>query len=74
MSDEQIYVQCTMRQGNRHDVAWIPEDCARVGAAVSFKGDSGQWMITTVGTVRQPWSTVNERGRDWKSQRQASDI
>lgn len=70
-----LYVQCTMRLGDRRDVAWIPEDCAVIDAVVSF-GDVPEelWTITTVGDVKLPWSQVNERGRDWKNTRKASDV
>ncbi len=74
MNNVEHYLQCTMRQGDLRDVAWIPEDCAREGAVVSWGDGDGVWTITSVGTLRQPWSAVNERSRDWKSQRKASDI
>lgn len=71
---ETLYIQCTLKHGDERDVAWIPENCAVQGAFVSFNDEKELWQVTTVGTVKQPWSTVNERGRDWKRTRAASDI
>lgn len=70
---EQLYVQCTLQSGTTHDVAWVPEDMAKRYNHVSF-GDEQVWVVTTVGTVKLPWSQVNERSRDWKRTRAASDI
>ncbi len=70
---DQLYIQCALQSGNEHDVAWIPEDCAKKYNHVSF-GDEQIWIVNSVGTVKLPWSQVNERSRDWKSQRKASDI
>lgn len=71
---EQLYVQCTMQSGTARDVAWIPDFLAVPDRVVKFPPEPDVWTITTVGTVKLPWSQVNERSRDWKRTRAASDI
>lgn len=47
------YKQCTLIKGSTSDIAWIPEELARLGGYVKIKGEDG-WKVITVGTIRQP--------------------
>lgn len=71
-------VQCTLRRGTTTQTAWLEEkDGLKVGAIAELKSENpGQeygWEVLTVGT-RLPAEVVQERSRDYKNTRKASDI
>ena len=77
MSDyTQYYVQCWLRRGPAHQMAWIPEKHAVVGRFLRLTEDGVSqdgWEVTGAG-ARQPVEYVRERSQDYKHTRRASDI
>lgn len=54
--------------------SWIDETHAFVGSRVSFKGDSTVMRVEEVYGKTFPSAYINERSRDFKNTRKASDI
>ena len=55
------------------DVAWIPEEHARVGHWIKIDGKEGDWQVQEVWTKR--WEDEVIAGeRDYKNQRGESDV
>jgi len=73
MSSDYMMRQCRLQRGGMIQTAWIPEKFAGVGKFVKICGEDG-WGVIYVGERRTPYSEVNERGRDYLRQREASDI
>ena len=71
-----FYRQCSLRKKTKEtshtQVSWIPERYAIKGKFLKLKEDNG-WEVLSVG-AKQPASVVNQRSRDWKKTRKASDI
>ena len=86
MSKNATHTQCHLRKGNVTQVSWIPSDHAVVGKYVKLKetkiNDRGieedvwedGWLVITAGGTTFPSKYIQERGRDWKETRKASDI
>ena len=76
------YHQCKMEKRVKDvcsvQTAWIPKTFAKIGKYVKLRDDKDVWedgwMVVEVGNVSASWDVVNERGQDYKKQRQASDI
>ena len=86
MSKNATHTQCHLRKGNVTQVSWIPTEHAVVGKYVKLKetklNDRGLaedvwedgWLVVTSGGTTFPSKYIQERGRDWKETRKASDI
>ena len=76
------YKQCTYRtpteNGEMVETAWLPESLAVKGKKIYFgkKTDTPSvlWTITSVSDGRLSEEYVRNHERDYKTQRQASDI
>lgn len=71
------YRQCRLRRGNVIQVAWIPRfdrgrEIAKRGKFLRIKGEDG-WEVIGCGAI-QSAEYINEYNRDYRYQRQASDI
>ena len=70
------YIQCRMskrtEKGSLKQVAWIPEKFAIEGDYVKLKQEDG-WRVDEVGGRQSDYDN-NQRSRDYKKQRAASDI
>jgi hypothetical protein len=81
MSQEPQYRQCRFETetsaGRKVDVAWIPEESARVGQRIYIDepwADPGEvWVITAV-YARRPKDWVVQHRQDYRHQRKASDV
>lgn len=72
-----FYRQCAMKSQGTHQVAWIPEKFAEVGRVLILgkrTPDAPRWEVTIVGDMRLEESYLVAHERDYKTQRQASDI
>lgn len=69
------YRQCWLGREKQKciHVAWIPEKYAKFGKVLKIKDVDG-YKVLAVGSVRKPEAEVNERSRDFKQTRKASDI
>ena len=76
------YRQCTYQtdteNGYTQGVAWLPEKYAVVGKRIYFgkktKNPDRIWTVVSVGDNRKSEDYVMRHERDYKTQRQASDI
>jgi hypothetical protein len=59
------HIQCNMQRNNVHYTAWIPEEKAHVGRVLKIIDEDG-WVVTSVGTLKQPSKWINERSQDYK--------
>lgn len=69
--------QCEMRSQQTVQVAWIPEKFAEIGRVLIFgkrTPDAPRWTVTTVSNMRLEESYLVAHERDYKTQRQASDV
>lgn len=79
---ETHYKQCTYKRplptGDLVEIAWLPEKLAVIGKKVYFgkktKAPEELWEIASVSDNRLPESYLLNHERDYKTQRQASDI
>ena len=79
---ETYYKHCTYKMptatGNMMETAWIPESLAVMGKKIYFgkknKTPVELWEVVSVSDNRLPESYLREHERDYKSQREASDI
>ena len=69
----QTHTQVNMVRDTIHDTCWIPSKFAVQGKFLRI-GDENGWQVTSVGDLKMPSKYVEERGRDYRSQRQASDV
>ena len=86
MTKNSTHTQCHLRRGNVTQVSWIPTDHAVIGKYVKLKetklNDRGikedvwedGWQVVTAGGQTFPSKYIQERERDWKETRKASDI
>lgn len=78
MSKEINYVQCVLVNGASRQTAWIPQRFAVQDKFLKLKqeDDSWQdgWQVRGLGDTHLPGSVINERSRDYKHTRAASDI
>ncbi len=76
------YVQAKLVRGTTHQTTWIDIENAisagTNGRSLALKEDDGTWdegwSVITFGSVQRSWAEVNERGRDFKETRRASDV
>jgi hypothetical protein len=67
--------QCTLRQADARQVAWIDSRAAVVGNRVELLETSDIWDVVEVANnVQFPYHVVNDRSRDYLRTRKASDI
>lgn len=57
--------QCELARGRRHQVAFLPEARARVGAWLRLAGEDG-WRVVTVG-IRVPQAYVQAHRDDYRT-------
>ena len=75
MATENKYKQCILKMGNITHTAWLPSKFAKVGKFVVLeKEDNTTWEVTRVGPYERGESYLLEGERDYKHQREASDI
>ena len=86
MSKVETHTQCHLQRGNVIQVSWIPSDYANVGEYVKLKeskiNEKGikedvwedGWQVITAGGQTFPSKYIQERERDYKETRKASDI
>lgn len=76
MSNEQYYIQVKIQTARGEMVVWIPEQLARVGATLVTNDRPWEnWEVREVyKTNRIPHSYLLKYERDYKHQRDASDI
>lgn len=65
------YVQCTLRQNNTHQVAWIPQlgnnkVKVEVGKIVQLDNVEGWWEVLSV-SIPKDGSEVKSRERNYKN-------
>lgn len=68
----EAYIQCRLRCGSTEQVAWVPSEFAVQGKYIRIKDVDG-WRVISVGAER-PAEYVREYERDFRHQREASDI
>ena len=81
-NDKTFFKQCHFstktENGTKEHVAWIPERLARVGGVVYFGNKSDNpdtlWEVISVGDTKKDGKYLSDHERDYKTQRQASDI
>lgn len=85
-SKKETHTQCHLQRGNVRQVSWIPSSYAVAGQFVKLKekkiNDKGiqeefwddGWEVTSVGSMTFPSKYIQERERDYKETRKASDI
>lgn len=75
----QMHVQCKLRHTNGgQQVVWLPQENARKGNYVRIK-ENGKWtdgwLVVEAYTLSpMPSEVIQERGRDFKNHRKATDI
>jgi hypothetical protein len=72
MSKKETHTQCSLENGNKRYTCWLPTDKAIIGKVLKIEEEDG-WKVTGTG-MTLPSSYVNERSRDYRTQRQGSDI
>lgn len=74
----EMYTQCRLMRGARHQVAWIPMEAAVDGRCVDLKLGEGRfdrgWVVERAYGAPLPMDYVRERERDFVRTRRASDI
>lgn len=72
------YMQCNLVKGNTHQTAWLPEKYAINGKILTIEENGKEtdgWMVETVyDCVKLEEKYLDERSRDYKKTRKASDI
>lgn len=77
------YRQCRFRKPHETEpgvfvesVAWLPEKLAVEGKTITFKDDPKKslWTVMSASDISQPESYVKAHERDYKTQREASDV
>lgn len=75
----QMHVQCKLRHtSGGQQVVWLPQENARKGNYVRIK-DGGKWtdgwlVIEAYTLSPMPSDVIQERGRDFKNHRKATDV
>ena len=44
-------IQCELRRGTTHQVAFLPDAHARLGSVLRLKGDGDGWRVMRLGAV-----------------------
>lgn len=77
MSDE-YFRHVNLQKGNTHQVAWIAERGAKVGAVLELLDKEGEdakgWVVTSVSDGRINRETAVSMRDAYRTQRKASDI
>jgi hypothetical protein len=72
------YRQCQLTKDNKKRVAWIPSKFALVGKVIKIKDDNGEWndgwIVERASSNEVCEDYLVEHERDYKHQREASDI
>jgi hypothetical protein len=71
-----MYKQCLLQKGSAYRVGWIPTKFAVVGKCLKLYLDDGWidgWKVLQIGMPHVACQ-VEEHERDYKHQREASDI
>ena len=72
-----MFKQCTLERGNVVVVSWLPVKFAQKGRYLRLK-DGGKWtngwLVTEVGSHEVSSEAAREASRNYKHQREASDI
>ena len=72
------YKQCELSCGNTKQIAWIPEKFAIVDKLLILgkrtPDNTDRWTVSLVADIQLSESYLVEHERDFKTQRQASDI
>lgn len=63
-----------MVNGPNQQTGWIAENLAVVGKILKDEEDGNVWKVKTVYNVAMDAKEANERSRDYKKTRAASDI
>lgn len=75
---ETMYKQCTLKSGNSVQVAWIPSEFAKQGKPIRLGKKPAptdpNWIVEVVSEPEVSGSYLAEHERDYKTQREASDI
>jgi hypothetical protein len=72
MREEHKYTQCKLRKKNIFQYAWIPSEFAVLKKVLKIKNDNG-WVVEEVySSLAKEHVEIHER--DYKKQRQASDL
>jgi len=66
------FTQCRMKRGNTQTTAWIPSEFAKAGKWLRIGKRDGWQVVSCGGTL--PAEYVLEHERNYRTQRQASDI
>jgi len=67
------YRQCTLQKGPTSQVAWIPEELAKVNKHVKIGDDDG-WKVLEASTTRQSEEYILSHERDHMGHRNRTDI
>lgn len=71
------HTQCKLNRNGAMQVAWIPSEHATVGAVLKIKESTGWeegWSVVEVWPPPLPSKIVEERERDYRNHRKATDI
>lgn len=67
------HTQCTLIKGSQRYTCWLPSKYAIVNNYVKIKDEDG-WLVFSVGDTQLDSKYVEERSRDYRTQREGSDI
>ena len=71
------HTQCRLRRDGSTQVAWIPTEHATVGAILRIKEGAvweEGWEVVEAYDLALPSAVVEERSRDYRKHRKATDI
>ena len=69
----EFYRQCALKRGSTSQVAWIPEEFARVGKVLRIKEQDG-WMVLSVSPTRESRDVLSDREREHIHHRSVTDV
>lgn len=73
MAQQQFFKQVTLTKGATSEVAWIPEEFAKVGKFLRIEDDNG-WQVEKVGSRRMSGVYLAEHEREYLRHRKVTDI
>lgn len=68
-----MYKQVVLMKKNVFQTVWIPENFAHKGKFLKIKDEDG-WEVVSVSQIRLSQEYIETHERDYKYQRQVSDI
>jgi hypothetical protein len=68
-----FYRQCVLKKESTVDIAWIPEQFARIDKILRIGTEDG-WVVVGVGFMRQPEDMMLEHEREYLKHRSVTDI